>query len=132
MCNLVPQALRTHKGVEMSSKAVIYDFKVMDAVSATVAQISKETVVGQLDKLSYHCKFSVGTASGEFIVEAKNGLNAPWYPLNFGTLLTITSQAEVLINLSELNFQFIRLKWGGDAAATGTLTVVVAAKAVGT
>ena len=115
----------------MSSKAVIYDFKTLNAVAANIAQKSSETVVGQLDKLSYHCKFT-SAASGTFTIEATNGDKDTWYTIGFGIPLTISAETEVIFNLFELPFKKIRLNWGGDAACAGTLTAVVASKAVGT
>jgi hypothetical protein len=115
----------------VSSKAVLYDFKTMDAVAANVAQTSKETVVGQMDKLSFHCTFTA-PASGTFTVQAKNGEKDSWYNLDFGTSLIISFETEAIFNLFELPFKSVRIQWGGDAACAGTLTAVLASKAVGT
>lgn len=114
----------------MSSKAVIYDYKSIDSQAANVAQTSTETVVGQMDKLSYHITFSAA-ASGTFTVQARNGKKDSWYNLVFAAPLTISAETVVVINLLELPFQYLRLQWGGDAACAGTLTAVVGAKSVG-
>lgn len=116
------------------SKPVLYGYKTLNAVSATVAQTSTETVVGQMDKLTYQCKFTQA-ATGTFIVEAKseklNGAAGDWYALDFGAAMNITAQTDVIMNLSDLSFSHVRIKWLGQAANTGTLTVTVSAKAVG-
>lgn len=110
------------------SKHTIYGFKALDAVDATVSQISKETIVGQLDKLSYHCKFSA-PSSGTFVVQAKNGDKDDWYELKFASALSIVAETEAVINLFELPFNHVRIQWSGGGA--GTLTVTLASKVVG-
>lgn len=110
------------------SKHTIYGFKVLDSVSAVTAQTSLETIVGQLDKLSYHCIFSAAS-SGTFTVQAKNGDKDSWYALSFGSPLTITAETEAVINLFELPFNHVRVLWSGGG--TGTLTISLASKAVG-
>lgn len=116
------------------SKPVIYGFKTLDAVDASVTQTSEATVVGQMDKLTYQCKFSAAN-SGTFVVEAKseksNGTPGVWYELDFGAPMTIAAETDVVMNLNELPFSHVRIKWTPDALQTGTLTVIVAAKAVG-
>lgn len=112
------------------AKHVINGHIAFDAVSASAAQTTAETSVGQLDKLSYHCKFTQA-ATGTFVVEAKNGDKDSWYALYFGAPLAISAETDVSINLLELPFQKVRLIWGGDGTNAGTLTVVTSAKAVG-
>lgn len=112
------------------SKPVLFGFKCLNSAAANVAQTSQNTVCGQFDKFSYHCIFSAA-ASGTFVVEARSGDKDTWGAVDFSVPLTFTSQTEVVINLFELPFNDIRLRWGGDAACAGTLTVTVAAKAVG-
>lgn len=115
-------------------KHSLYGFKPLNAADASVAQISEETVVGQFDKATYQCKFSEA-ATGTFVVEAKSekwqGSEAEWYPLDFGGAMNITAETDVVINLTELPFSHLRLRWSGDAGNSGTLTVTFAAKAVG-
>lgn len=109
----------------------------MDTLSAATAQISQETVVGQFDKLTYQCKFTQA-ATGTFVVEAKsqktadvNGKDSTWYALDFGGAMSIAAETDVVMNLSELPFSHVRIRWGGQGANSGTLTVIVSAKAIG-
>ena len=118
-------------------KHVLYGFKPFEAVDASQAQVSEETTVGQFDKLTYQCKFSE-PASGTFVVEAKsqsskdpNGKDTEWYALDFGGPMTITAETDVVINLTEVPFNQIRISWSGDGANSGTLDATLAAKAVG-
>lgn len=116
------------------AKPTIYGYKTLDAVSAAVAQTSPATVVGQMDKLTFQCKFTQA-ATGTFLVEAKSekidGTPGTWYALDFGGPMTVTAETDVIFNLNELPFSHVRIGWSGHAGNTGTLTVTVSAKAVG-
>jgi len=104
-------------------------------LSATSNQTSGKTNVANMDSASIHIKFSAAN-SGEFIVEARNGEYAAheaelnWYALQFGELLTITTETDVQIVLAEMPFTEVRLKWIPSAGA-GTMNAYLTMKTAG-
>lgn len=119
----------------MPRKNLIYGFKLFNAVSATTSQTSEIVNVANLDSLSIHVVFTAPN-DGEFIVEARNNQQenstspAPWYELDFGSVLTIAAETEVQIVMNQLPFTDIRVIWTPSAGA-GTMTGRVTAKTLG-
>jgi len=94
-------------------------------VDATTTQNSSfnPTDVSQVDKATIHVVFSAAN-SGAFSVWAKNSLNDTYFELDFGAPLTLTAETECLIDLQQLDFQFIYLNWAPTAGA-GTFTAIL-------
>jgi hypothetical protein len=118
----------------VSRKNIVQKFDMLKGVSAASPQTSVKTNVEQLDSASIHVKFS-SVVSGTLTVEARNGSypehdDSNWYPLSFGSALTITSETDVQILLKEMPFSEIRLKWV-PSAATGIVNAFLTMKTYG-
>jgi hypothetical protein len=114
----------------MSRKSVLKSYKMLDVADISVNVSSSATSVINLDKASIHLKWS-GTAVGEISVMARNGELDPWYELDFGQAINITSgPGEHQIVFNELPFTDIRLDYASTSGA-GTLDATISAKVVG-
>ncbi len=109
----------------------VHSYTVFSAVAATSAQSNSAspTDVSQIDKCSFHCKFSASN-SGTFKVYARNSKSDSFFELDFGSPLTITSESECLIDLQEVNFSDIYLDWA-PSSGSGTLTTILHMSSVG-
>lgn len=107
----------------------------LKAVDATATEDSSANVtnIRYIDKAAIHCKFSASN-SGTFHVFVRTGKtpieNYPWFELNFGSALTITSQTECLIEMQQLDFEDLYLQWV-PSAGSGTLTATLHMSSVG-
>lgn len=113
----------------MGRKPAIQGYLALNAASATTSQISSTSTVDLLDKASYHVLFSTAN-TGELRVDARNSATDAWYALDFGTLLTVTAETEVIVNINQINFTHFRLVWTPSVGA-GTVTATLFAAAEG-
>ena len=113
----------------MSVKGVINPYQVIDSPDMTVSITSRPTVVLGQDNVSYQVSYT-GSPVGEFFVEASNdGIN--WASLTFVTPITTGgSPNPFLININQIPYAQIRLRYAPDSGS-GTLSAVVAAKRLG-
>lgn len=114
----------------MARKHLIYSFPMIDGTinSTTTSPSSK---VDQLDKASIDLKWSASTLVATATVEAKNGDQADWRALDFGSAITVSGASgahEIL--LVEMPFTDLRLVLT-VSAGSGDLSAVLTSKSVG-
>jgi len=114
----------------MGRKSVVKSYKMLDNISLASNASSGATSVINLDKASIHLDWA-GTAVGTVTVLARNGEQNPWYVLDFGTPISITSgSGDHQIVFNELPFTDIMLDYV-RSSGTGTLTATLTMKVVG-
>lgn len=111
------------------SRKQTHSFAMVDVSNATSSIQSATTNISQVDKLSIHCKFSAAN-SGEFKVFVRNSPKDSFFELDFAQTLTITSESECLIKLSELYFTDLYITWT-PSAGSGTLTATLHMASIG-
>ena len=94
----------------------------LGAVDATIPEdnSSNATDISQVDKASIHVVFSAPN-TGILAVFVRNGLNDPFFELNFGAPLAVTADTELNIEMQQLDFKDMYLLWTPSAGA-GTIT----------
>lgn len=93
---------------------------------------SAVTNVLQLDKASIYIAWSGTSVDGTFVLQARNGENAPWYDLALGggavTLSGNSGSHNIILN--ELPFSDMRLVYT-QVGGTGVVDAVLTMKTVG-
>lgn len=115
----------------MARKHVVYGYQIFDAVSLASSQTSSEVEVSQSDYGSIFLSWSGSSINGTLEVQAKNGEDGTYRPLDFGSTITIsgTSGTHDLLIL-ELPFTHIKLVYT-RSAGTGSLTANLTLKSAG-
>lgn len=131
----------------MSDKAISEPYKVITdgAMTGTAVVTSLPTNIKYRDSVAYQAKWT-GTPNGTFTVEGSVDYNpnlpqaqnptgttasATWTPVTLSPVPVAAGVAgDVLINLNQLSFAWIRLVYT-NASSTGTLQAYVMAKSLG-
>lgn len=120
----------------MGRKNVVLPFKLFDAVNmATATHTSVVTDTLYLDNIGLFVNWSGGTADGELIVEVSNDKDASpsnWTTLDFGNPISLTgASGSHIVNINQVPFAKMRIRYVEDGTATGNLTVTLVSKQVG-
>lgn len=113
----------------MGRRPQIAGYPALLNADATVSQTSSISTVDWCDKASYHVTFSTAN-SGELFVEAQNNASDSWYVLDFGTPLEVDAQTEIILNINQINFYGMRLRWEPSAGA-GEISAILFSAAEG-
>lgn len=102
---------------------------------------SDPTVIKYLDNCSYQINITTSDSTGTFVVQASNdyagsdpvvaAANAGnWVdiPLEGGTPYAAAANDSILIDLNQLPFNAVRVKYTSSVAGTGTCDIVLMAK----
>lgn len=114
----------------MARKHLIYSYPMIDGTINTTTTSSSSSV-DQLDKASIDLSWSASTLVATVTVEAKNGDNAEWRTLDFGSAITVSGASgahEIL--LTEMPFTDLRLVLT-VSAGSGEVSAVLTSKSVG-
>lgn len=127
----------------MARKNVL-KFQVATAQSLSATFISAPTVVKFLDNVSYQINITTTNSVGTFSVQASNDYQqdevtdavtnaGTWadLPLGGGTPSAGAANDTILINLNQLPFNAIRVKYTSSVAGTGTCSIVLQARQIG-
>lgn len=103
----------------------VHSYTVFSSVNATVSQdnSANPTDISQIDKCSFHCKFSAPNA-GNFHVFARNSKSDDFFELDFGVPLLLAAESECFIDIQTLNASDMYLSWI-PTLGSGTLTVIL-------
>lgn len=113
----------------MSVKGVVGPYTVVTNQTMASAITSLPTVVLGMDNASYQVTYS-GSPVGAFTVESSND-GASWSALVFSTTVdTTTASSPFLINLNQLPYAQIRLRYT-PTSGSGTMNAIVVAKRLG-
>lgn len=115
----------------MARKNIIYSFKMFDSQVVNADATSPSTSVAQLDNASIDLSWSASTLSATVEVQVRNGENANWRSLDFGSTISISgsSGAHELVLLT-MPFTDLRL-FIDVASGSGTVNAVITSKTVG-
>lgn len=113
-------------------KHVVQSYRMLDDVDATSSTNSNITNVENLDIASIYLSWTGGPVSGTLEVQARNGKNEDWRPLDFGAPITLSGASgthDILIR--ELPFTDIRLVYTDGGSTSGTVEAVLTMKTIG-
>lgn len=114
----------------MARKNLIYSFPLINA-EITADTTSPSTNVSQLDQASIDLRWAGSTLVATAQVQVKNGENAEWRVLDFGSPITI-SGANGAHEIILLTMPFTDLRMFLDVSSgTGSVTAIITAKSVG-
>lgn len=121
--------------------------KISAAQSLAANFTSEPTVIQFLDNVSYQINITTTNSTGSFVVQASldyepagavdpmsgvpNSGNWVDLVLSGGTPTAAAANDSILIDLNQLPFKAVRLKYTSTIAGTGTADVYVAAKQLG-
>lgn len=119
----------------------IVQYQVADDQSMSSSFTSDPTVIKYLDNCSYQINITTSDSAGTFVVQASNdyvsadptnGSSNPgnWVdiPLEGGTPYAAAANDSILIDLNQLPFNAVRVKYTSSVAGTGTCDIVLMAK----
>lgn len=115
----------------MARKHLIYSYQLFDAQSVSSDSTSNSTTVAQLDQASIDLNWSASTLAATVEVQVKNGDNADWRALDFGSPISISGASgahEIVFN--QMPFTDLRL-FVDVTSGSGTVDAVITAKTVG-
>lgn len=130
----------------MARKSVLQQYNMLDGQTVNMSSniTSNITNVEQFDKCSLHLTWTAGPV-GSFTVQARNGgkpaantalpspkIDDSWYDLDFGSAMSVTgADSELIIQLLELPFTDIRVKWAASSGSASDLKILLTQKVVG-
>lgn len=130
----------------MSRKNVVAK-KIATAQSLAASFTSEPTVIQFLDNVSYQINITTTNSTGSFVVQASldyepagsvdpmsgvpNSGNWVDLVLSGGTPTAAAANDSILIDLNQLPYKAVRLKYTPTIAGTGTMNIYVAAKQLG-
>lgn len=118
-------------------------YPIAAAQSLSSSFVVAPTIVETLDNCSYQIAVTTVDSSGTFAVEASNNYDVnittnivtnagSWDALPLGGTPSITGASDdILINLNQLPFKAIRLRYTSTVAGTGTASITLVAKQIG-
>lgn len=101
------------------------------------------TVVQNLDNISYQIDITTSNSTGTFVVEASDNYDSneitnavtdsgTWAALPLGGTPTVAGANDIiLINLNQLPFKAVRVRYISTVAGTGTCNLEIVAKQIG-
>lgn len=117
--------------------------KILTDQSLAADFVTDPTVINYLDNIAYQINVLTSDSTGTFIVQASvdykvstpgtqiaNPGNWVDLPLS-GTPVVSGADDSILINLNQLPFSAVRLKYVSDTAGTGTCEAYIEAKQIG-
>jgi hypothetical protein len=107
---------------------VIPPFKLCDALPLVNGYASPETNIKIMTEVSYLVTWESNTGTGYFQVEGSMGDATVFASLDLDPIVITGTSGQLLVNLSGLGFERIRLKYVESTSSTGNFSAYVMAK----
>ena len=127
----------------MARKTILQSYKVASAQSLAATFTTNPTVINYLDNIAYQINATASGSSGTFTVQGSIDykIEEPgtqvinpgnWVDLTLsGTPSLSGTDDTILINLNQLPFAAVRLKYTSSVAGSGTCDVYIEGKQIG-
>jgi hypothetical protein len=119
----------------LGRKNVTKPYKLLDAVSMASNQTSTVINTEYWDNVGFLVNWTGASGTGEIFVDVSNDKDespSNWVELDFGNPISITgASGSHIININQLPFAKMRLRYSELTTAAGSLTVTLVSKQLG-
>jgi hypothetical protein len=92
--------------------------------------VSPSTTVQYLDNISVQLLFSGSSATGQFFIDGSLD-NVNWVPLDiFPAMYASDADKQILIDMNNISFSNIRVRYAHAPGDTGSLTAIIEGKSI--
>lgn len=111
-------------------KTVLQNYKAINAASMAADITSPSTNIQYMDNISVQLLFNGATATGEFIIEGSTD-DSNFTPLDIVPRMYANDpDGSILIDMNNLSFSHIRIKYLHQSGDTGSLTAFIEGKSI--